>query len=48
MIKKQGNKWILYTKDGSRKLGTHSSKKKAIAQEIAIKASKAKKTKTRR
>ena len=25
MIKKQGNKYILYSKDGSRKLGTATS-----------------------
>ena len=41
MIRKRGNKWILYTKDGSKKLGTHSSKKKALAQERAIQISKA-------
>lgn len=40
MIKKQGKEWVLYTKDGSKVLGKHSSKKKAVAQEIAIKYSK--------
>lgn len=40
MIKKENDKWILYSSDGSKKLGTHDSKKKAIAQEIAIKIAK--------
>ncbi len=38
MIKKVGNKWVLYTKDGKRVLGTHSTKREALAQERAIKA----------
>lgn len=37
MIKKSGNKWILYTKDGKRKLGTHTTREEAVAQERAIK-----------
>lgn len=40
MIKKEGNQWCLYTKDGSRKLGCHDSEEKAIKQEQAIEASK--------
>jgi len=40
-IVKSGNKWLLKTKDGSRTLGTHSSRDKALAQERAIKASEA-------
>jgi hypothetical protein len=40
MIKKVGKKWVLYTKDGKRRLGTHSTRAKAAAQERAVKASK--------
>lgn len=40
MIQKKGNKYVLKTKDGSRVLGTHSSKKKALLQERAINNSK--------
>lgn len=40
MIKKSGNKWILYTKDGKRKLGTHTTRKEAEAQERAVHANK--------
>jgi len=41
MIRKQANgKYVLYTKDGSRKLGTHSSKTSALKQERAIQAAK--------
>ena len=36
MIKKQGDSYILYTKDGKKKLGTHKSRKGALAQERAI------------
>ena len=36
MIKKVGNKWVLFTKSGKRKLGTHSSKAAAKRQEGAI------------
>lgn len=43
MIKKSGNKWKLYTKDGSRVLGIHDTKEEALAQERAIMASKGKK-----
>lgn len=45
MIKKEGSKWKLYTKDGSRVLGTHPTKKDAILQEIAIKMAQRKKNK---
>lgn len=41
MIKKEGDKWILYTQDGSRKLGEHPTKEAAKKQEEAIKASEA-------
>jgi len=37
-IRHEGSKWILYTKDGSRKLGEHDTKKEALAQERAIHA----------
>lgn len=40
MIRKRGNKYILYTKDGSRKLGEHATRKEAEAQERAIEANK--------
>lgn len=40
MIRKVGSKWVLFTKDGSKRLGTHDSKAEAEAQERAIEASK--------
>lgn len=40
MIKKSGNKWILYTKDGKRKLGTHATRKDAEVQERAVHTNK--------
>lgn len=40
MIRKEGDKYILYAKDGKKKLGTHDTLKKAVAQERAIQASK--------
>lgn len=40
MIKQQGDKYILYTRDGSRILGEHSSYESALSQERAIQASK--------
>ena len=43
MIKKSGNRWILYSKDGKRKLGTHATREEAVAQERAIMANKGKK-----
>lgn len=39
-IKKENGKWVLYTKDGKRKLGTHESKEEALAQERVIEANK--------
>jgi hypothetical protein len=36
MIRKEGKEWVLYTSDGKKVLGRHTSRKKAIAQEIAI------------
>lgn len=41
MIKKVGKKWVLYTSDGKRVLGTHKTKKEAESQEAAINISKA-------
>lgn len=41
MIKKVGKKWYLYTKDGSRILGRHTSRTSAERQEAAINISKA-------
>jgi len=35
-IRKCGSKWCLYTKDGSKILGKHDTKKDAIGQERAI------------
>lgn len=40
MIKKIGSKFVLYTRNGKRRLGTHSSRKGALKQEAAIKISK--------
>lgn len=40
MIKKEGGKWCLYTKDGSKNLGCHDTEEKAVAQEAAIEAKK--------
>ena len=45
MIKKQGDKFVLYTKDGTRILGTHHTRSQAVAQEMAIKLSEKGKTK---
>ena len=39
IVKKQG-KYVLYSKDGSKRLGTHPSKEAAIKQEEAIEISK--------
>lgn len=45
IIRKVGNRWVLYTKRKDpktgkhRRLGTHTSKKGAIDQELAIKYS---------
>jgi len=40
LIRKVGNEWVLYTKDGSKVLGKHPTKTKAQAQEVAIQISK--------
>jgi hypothetical protein len=37
MIRKVGGKVVLYTADGKKRIGTHDTKKAAVAQEIAIK-----------
>ena len=42
MIRKEDGKYVLYTKDGSRKLGTHDTREKAVKQEQAIQISKRK------
>jgi hypothetical protein len=34
MIRKEGSRWILYTRDGNRVLGRHRTKKEAEAQEL--------------
>lgn len=41
MIKREGKKWVLYSKDGKKKLGTHYSRADAKSQEAAINISKA-------
>lgn len=38
MIRKQGSKYVLYSHDGSRKLGTFGSKAAAVKREQQIKA----------
>ena len=40
VIKKVGNKYVLYPKKGGKRLGTHDTKKAARNQEKAVKASK--------
>ncbi len=40
MIKEQNGKYLIYSKDGSKLLGTHSTKEKALKQERAIHMSK--------
>ena len=40
VIKKVGNKYVLYPKKGGKRLGTHDTKKSARNQEKAVKASK--------
>lgn len=40
MIVQRGNKWVLYTGDGSRILGIHPSHAKALRQEVAIRIRK--------
>ena len=43
MIKKRNGKYVLYTKDGKRVLGTHNTAREAHAQEYAIEKSMEKK-----
>lgn len=45
MIKKQGDKFVVYDSSGKEKLGTHPSRKKALEQIAAIEASKARRKK---
>lgn len=42
MIRKEGTKWVLYNKAGTKKLGTHPTKASALKQERAIQANKRK------
>jgi len=46
IIKKVDGKYILYTKDGKKKLGTHDTRQKAIKQEYAIQKSKEREVKS--
>lgn len=41
MIRQEGDKWCLFTADGSRKLGCHDTRDEALAQERAVQANKA-------
>ncbi len=43
MIKKIGNSWCLYSKDGKKLLGKHPTRAAAVKQEYAINIAKAKK-----
>ncbi len=43
MIKKEGNKYILYSKDGSKKLGVYHTKEEALKRERQIRFFKHKK-----
>lgn len=45
MLKKEKSKWVVYDSKGKRKLGTHDTREKAVAQIAAIEASKAAKAK---
>jgi len=40
IIKKSGDEWIVYPKNGGKRLGTHKSKKAALRQLKAIEISK--------
>ena len=40
VIRQEGKKWILYTHDGKKRLGTHNSREEALRQERAIQARK--------
>ena len=48
MLKKEGSKWVVYDSKGKRKLGTHETREKAVAQIAAIEASKAAKAKEKK
>lgn len=39
LIEKEGDKWILWNKEKTKKLGTHNTRSDAIAQELAIRHS---------
>lgn len=39
-IRHEGGRWVLYSKDGSRRLGTHDTEAEAVAQERAVEAAK--------
>ncbi len=41
MIRKQGKRFVVTTADGTKTLGTHASRKAALAQLRAIEAAKA-------
>lgn len=45
MVKKQGNKFVVTNKSGTKVLGTHKTKKEANAQLAAIEISKHKRGK---
>ena len=42
-IEKVDNKWVVYPKDGGKRLGTHDTKKQALRQLAAIEINKGKK-----
>jgi len=44
-IHKDGDKFVLMSKDGKRKLGTHDTREGAVKQEAAIKASEKRRAK---
>ena len=48
MLKKEGSKWVVYDSKGKRKLGTHETREKAVAQISAIEASKAARAKEKK
>lgn len=45
LIKKAHNHWIVQSKDGSKTLGVHSTKREALAQLAAVEISKKKRGK---
>jgi hypothetical protein len=47
VIKKIKDKYVLYPKDGGKRLGTHKTKEEALAQERAIEIKKHKKSKSK-